>query len=1208
MALPIRPTNPNTPIPNNPFYAPLNPYVNGPYFPVDLGSGIDMTTGATTPTLVNNVSQVLVAGPGIALSTSGTTTTISALGPSGPTVSQIIAGTNVTISPAGGTGVVTINAQGGGSGTVTAISAGNGLTGGTITTTGTIALNAACVVGPNAFNIKGNVLVGTGPGAYTALNPGTDGQVLIACNASNASGLCWGNVGSVTTVSGVAPISVATGSTTPSISIAAASTSAAGAVQLNDTLSSTSTTQALTAAQGKVLQDQINTLVASGGVTLAGTVDASTGFVASVTTNGTNAGYVVGSILPAASATTNNTYVIVTTPGTLTPPGGTPTIATRGDWFLVTQTSPGVYAWTFLNVGFDAPAASTTTPGIVQLATNAQTITGTDATLAVTPAGAAAAYVPLSALTAKGAIVSATAASTPSTLTVGGDGQVLTACSTATTGLCWTTPASSGIPCACITAKGTIVTGTAAATPTALPVGSDGYVLTACSTAATGLCWTAASVPAIPCACVTGKGALITGTSTGTPVGLTVGADGQALIACSTSINGLCWVTLPVISQATPTVLGTVYGKTPGASDVTGNLSLGYNAGNAITTGVSNTLIGVCSGGAVTSGIANVALGNCAITSVTTGIGNIAVGFCAGKAIVGGCGNVALGGCSQVAVTTGSGNVATGVWSLLCNVTGTGNVAVGNCALWCSTGSQNVGIGYLVQVANTAGSCQLAIGFDAGQYWLTGTSSKAIKPGAGIIDCGNSCGTNGQVLMSNGSNAVCWGSLPANNAIPCACITAKGSLITGTAANTPVALTVGSDGQVLAACSTAPFGICWSAAPVPCACYTARGDLLAGTGVGTFTQVPIGTNSQILTAVATKFGCCITWCDPVGQATFDTLGLVYGIDDGQSNVSIGNNSLNAITTGGSNTALGTPALTNLDAGNDNVGVGFCAGQCLTGQSNNVAIGSWSGGYSTFSNSVIVGACAGYAGGTGSVVVGYAALASTTLGVDNSVIIGSNALNDNAYSGNQLVAIGPNVCLPDFNGSCQLAIGYAAGSNWLTGDCTLAIKPGAGIIDCAGSCGSSGQILYSTGSNAIQWASPGASYSGYNGYKSAVTSGTKFNVTGWPRERGLNWIGQLNIFTTYGTDPSSETNPASNALIFVNGYNGVGTTTVQAFNTSSGVFTVEANSYPAYTDTTIVFTPSVTTDRMNFYIRYLDSSGNGGPSNSPEPFSSYLTIF
>jgi hypothetical protein len=54
-------------------------------------------------------------------------------------------------------------------------------------------------------------------------------------------------------------------------------------------------------------------------------------------------------------------------------------------------------------------------------------------------------------------------------------------------------------------------------------------------------------------------------------------------------------------------------------------------------------------------------------------------------------------------------------------------------------------------------SCQLAIGFSPTDTWLTGTDTKAIKPGAGIIDCNFSCGAAGQVLMSDGSNAVCWG-------------------------------------------------------------------------------------------------------------------------------------------------------------------------------------------------------------------------------------------------------------------------------------------------------------------------------------------------------------------------------------------------------------------------------------------------------------------
>jgi hypothetical protein len=375
-----------------------------------------------------------------------------------------------------------------------------------------------------------------------------------------------------------------------------------------------------------------------------------------------------------------------------------------------------------------------------------------------------------------------------------------------------------------------------------------------------------------------------------------------------------------------------------------------------------------------------------------------------------------------------------------------------------------------------------------------------------------------------------------------------------------------------------------------------------------------GTAGQILSSTGTT----LEWITPstVSNATPAARGIVFGCTtdahpvSGSGDVALGLNAYAAVTTGYSNAAIGGDALARLTSGCNNIGIGDQAGFAITGESDNVIIGANSVLNCAPSRTVVVGSGVDFVfDNTENVIVGHSAASNGALGtaISCSVILGGCALTSANQVGDNLIAIGHAIALPNPNGSTQLAIGNGT-SYWLSGDSNYAVKPGGGIIDCAGSCGTSGQILQSTGSNAIQWASPGATYSGYNGYKSAVTSGTAFNVTGWPREQGRNWMGQLNIFTTYGTDPASEYFPAANALIMVNGFNGVGSTTVQAFNSSSGVFTVEANSYPAYTDTTIVFTPSVTTDRMNFYIRYLDSSGNGGPGNSPEPFSFYLTIF
>jgi hypothetical protein len=71
-------------------------------------------TGTATPSLV--------AGTNISITGTFPNQTITASGAAGA-VTQIVAGTNVTISPAGGTGIVTINASGGGGGGGTEIGA-----------------------------------------------------------------------------------------------------------------------------------------------------------------------------------------------------------------------------------------------------------------------------------------------------------------------------------------------------------------------------------------------------------------------------------------------------------------------------------------------------------------------------------------------------------------------------------------------------------------------------------------------------------------------------------------------------------------------------------------------------------------------------------------------------------------------------------------------------------------------------------------------------------------------------------------------------------------------------------------------------------------------------------------------------------------------------------------------------------------------------
>jgi hypothetical protein len=205
---------------------------------------------------------------------------------------------------------------------------------------------------------------------------------------------------------------------------------------------------------------------------------------------------------------------------------------------------------------------------------------------------------------------------------------------------------------------------------------------------------------------------------------------------------------------ATPAAAGIVLGCTD-----TSNAALGCNA--LLTgAGTGNIAVGLNSLRANTSGINNVAVGNAASCSNTVGNGNVAIGTAALFSAVDASRIVAIGENALCAQTTGGQyNVALG-WAALCNATGTAggsNVAIGALAgNNITTGSSNVIIGPNVTVPFGNQDNQLAIGYNLGQCWITGDSSKNVKFWAGIRDYTNSLGTNGQVLTSNGTVAQ-WG-------------------------------------------------------------------------------------------------------------------------------------------------------------------------------------------------------------------------------------------------------------------------------------------------------------------------------------------------------------------------------------------------------------------------------------------------------------------
>jgi hypothetical protein len=117
----------------------------------------------------------------------------------------------------------------------------------------------------------------------------------------------------------------------------------------------------------------------------------------------------------------------------------------QGDITGVTATSPLTGGGTSGAITVGIQDASTTQKGSVQLSDSTST---TSSVLAATPTAVKSAYdlangaVAKSTFTTKGDIVAATAASTISRLGVGTNGQVLTADSTAATGIKWATASS----------------------------------------------------------------------------------------------------------------------------------------------------------------------------------------------------------------------------------------------------------------------------------------------------------------------------------------------------------------------------------------------------------------------------------------------------------------------------------------------------------------------------------------------------------------------------------------------------------------------------------------------------------------------------------------------------------------------------------------------------------------------------------------------
>jgi hypothetical protein len=251
-------------------------------------------------------------------------------------------------------------------------------------------------------------------------------------------------------------------------------------------------------------------------------------------------------------------------------------------------------------------------------------------------------------------------------------------------------------------------------------------------------------------------------------------------------------------SAATPTALGTVYGKTDTSSLAyvgyqagnsntgTNNVAVGYQASYSSTSAQGLTSIGhqahlnmaqtgtvystalgyqAAKGGTSSTNYYDVAVGAFALTSITSGVGNIAVGYESLKANTSASYNTAIGFRSLITNTTGGNNVAVGHEALNANTTASNNTAVGYQSLDAvTTGTNNSALGSGSLSGVTTGYGNVGIGLNAAIALTTGVENVVIGYPQGFGGWGLSTGSNnvfvgtraGEVLTTGDRN-ICIG-------------------------------------------------------------------------------------------------------------------------------------------------------------------------------------------------------------------------------------------------------------------------------------------------------------------------------------------------------------------------------------------------------------------------------------------------------------------
>ena len=365
------------------------------------------------------------------------------------------------------------------------------------------------------------------------------------------------------------------------------------------------------------------------------------------------------------------------------------------------------------------------------------------------------------------------------------------------------------------------------------------------------------------------------------------------------------------------------------------NVFIGYNTGQANTTGNSNTAIGANALNNNINGNSNTASGLFALNNNIDGNNNTATGASTLESNTSGNENTAVGNISLNANTIGYSNTALGFNVLPFNTIGNNNTSIGKNSMYNNTnGDENVAIGRGALFSNTTGNRNTAIGYNSG------TTSSSLNNTTAIGNQAKVATSNSLVLGGTGANAVNVG--------------------IGTDSPTELLTLAGTSGT---------DGILFPDNTLQTTAFTGStiGDKITDADNNTKIQVEKNANEDIIRfdlAGTERWIMTSTRLEPKNTGNSIFIGEGAGLNDDLStnqNIFIGRNSGASVTDQVQNTAIGNTTLENLNSGFGNTVYGHETGKFIQTGTNNTIIGRLSGRGSanhTKNNNTFLGAQSG----------------------------------------------------------------------------------------------------------------------------------------------------------------------------------------------------------------------------------------------------------